>query len=41
MFQLCLFYDKHDKEVKVSDAITIRCSNCNKDIGLHLKDTLI
>ena len=41
MFQLCLFYDMHDEEGKSSEAIYTRCINCNKDTGLHLKDTPI
>ena len=41
MFWLRLFYDKHDYEGNVVDAIDIRCSNFNKDTGLHLKDTPI
>ena len=38
MFQLNLFYDKHDEEGNVTDVISIRCSNCNKDTGLYLKN---
>ena len=38
MFQLWLFYDRHNEEGNVANAIAIRCSNYNKDIGLHLKD---
>ena len=41
MFQLRLFYDKHDEEGNVTYAIAIRCINCNKDTGLYLKDTPI
>ena len=35
MFQLHLFYDKHDEEGNVANAIDIRCINFNKDTGLH------
>ena len=41
MFQLCLFYDKHYEEGNAADAIAIRFRNCNKETGLHLKDTPI
>ena len=41
MFQLRLFYDKHNEEGNAEDEIYIRCSNCNKETGLHLKDTPI
>ena len=41
MFQLSLFYDKHNVEWKVVDAIAIRCNNCNKETGLHIMDTTI
>ena len=40
MFQLRLFYNKHDDEGNVEDAISIKCSNCNNETGLYLKDTL-
>ena len=39
IFQLNLFYDKHDEVVNVFYAIAIMYSNCNKDTGLCLKDT--
>ena len=35
MFQLHLFYDQHNKEENVVDAIDIICINCNKDTDLH------
>ena len=38
MFQLSLFYDKINEEGSVVYSISIRCSNCNKETGLHLKD---
>ena len=41
MFQLSLFYDKCDEEGNVRHEIAIRCSNCTKHTGLHLKDTSI
>ena len=41
MFQLHLFYDKHDEEGNIADAVAIRCNNFNKDTGLNLKDTPI
>ena len=41
MFKLRLFYDKYNEEGKVEDAIAIKCSNCNKAAGLHLKDITI
>ena len=41
MFQLRLFYDKHDEEENFSKDIAIRRSTCNKYIGFHLKDTHI
>ena len=41
MFQLSLFYDKRDEEGNDVYEIAIRCSNCNKETGLHLKDTPI
>ena len=37
MFQLRIFYDKHDKEDNVVYSIAIKCSNCNKYTGLHIK----
>ena len=37
MFQLHLFYDKHNEEDNLVDAIAIICINCNKDTGLHIK----
>ena len=37
MFQLRLLYGKHNEEENVVDAISIRCSKCNKDTGLHIK----
>ena len=37
MFQLCIFYDKHNEEENVVEAIYIKCINCNKDTGIHLK----
>ena len=36
-----MFYDKHDKEENVADAIAIRCRNCNKETWLYLKETPI
>ena len=39
MFQLRLFYDKHNEERYFVDEIAIRCINCNKETGLYLKDT--
>ena len=41
MFQLSLFYDKHNQEENVVDAIAIRCINCNKYTGLMIKNTTI
>ena len=41
MFQLHIFYDKRYGEENVVEAIAIKCSNFNKDTGLHLKDTTI
>ena len=38
MFQLRLFYDKHNEK---TDAIAIKYSNCNKETGPYLKDTLL
>ena len=37
MFQLRLFYDKHNEEENVVEAIAIRCRHCNKDTGLFIK----
>ena len=39
MFQLRIFYDKHNEEDNVLEAIAIKCSNCNIDTGSYLKDT--
>ena len=36
MFQLCLFYYTKYEEENVVEAISIKCSNCNKDTGLHI-----
>ena len=33
MFQLRIFYGKHNEEDNVVDTIAIKCSNCNKDNG--------
>ena len=41
MFQYHIFYDKHSEEEEVVVNIAIKCSNYNKDTGLHLKDTTI
>ena len=41
MFKLRLFDDKHYKGENVVDAISIRCSNFNKDTILHIKYTTI
>ena len=41
MFQLRLFFYKHDDKGNVVDAIVIRCRNYNKETELHLKDTPI
>ena len=41
MFQLRKIYDKHNEEENVVDAIAIKCSYCNKDTCLYLKDTTI
>ena len=41
MFQLCIFYDKHDEKGNVLDAIAIKCINCNKYTGFHLMDTIV
>ena len=37
MFKLRLFYDKHNEEGNVVDEIAIRCSNFNRETGLHFK----
>ena len=39
IFQLSLFYDRHNEEGTVVGAIAIRCVDCNKETGLYLKDT--
>ena len=41
MFKLISFYDKHNEEGNVVDSIAIRCSKCNKETGLHIKNTKI
>ena len=41
MFNLRLFYYKHNEEGNVVDSIDIRCINCNKYTGLHIKNTTI
>ena len=41
MFQLHIFYDKHNESENVVEAIAIKCINCNKDTSLYLKDTTI
>ena len=41
MFQLHIFYDKHNESENVVEAIAIKFINCNKDTGLYLKDTTI
>ena len=41
MFQLRIFHDKHKEEDNLVEAIAIKCSNCNKDTGLYLKDITI
>ena len=41
MFRLSLFYDKHNEEGKFLNVIAIRCSNFNKNTGLHFKNTTI
>ena len=40
MLQLRLFY-KHKEEGNFVDAIDIRCSSCNKDTGVNIKNTTI
>ena len=37
MFQLRILYDKHNEEDKFVVSIAFKCSNCNKDTGLHKK----
>ena len=37
MFLLHLFYDKHNEDENMMDAVSIKCKNCNKDTGLHRK----
>ena len=39
MFQLRIFYDKHNEEDNFVEDIAIKCINCNKDTGFHLKHT--
>ena len=41
MFKFHLFYDRHNKEENVVNAIDIMCSNFNKDTGLHIKKRTI
>ena len=41
MFQLRLFYDKYNEEGNIVYAIATRCSNFNKETGLHIKNTTI
>ena len=41
MFRLCIFYYNHNEEENVVESIAIKCSNCDKDTGLYLKDTTI
>ena len=41
IFQLNLFYDRHNEEGNVVGARDIRCTDCNKETGLYLKDTTI
>ena len=41
MFQLHIFYDKHNESENVVEAIAIKFINRNKDTGLYLKDTTI
>ena len=37
MFQMCLFYYKHNEEWSVIEAIAINYSNCDRRTGLFLK----
>ena len=41
MFWMRIFYDKHNEEDNSVEAIAIKCSNFNKDTGLHFKNTTI
>ena len=41
MFQLRIFYDKHNEEENIVDSIVIKCSHYNKGTGLHIKNTTI
>ena len=41
MFQLRIFYYKHNKEENALGDIASKCRNCNKENGLYLKDTII
>ena len=41
MFQLHIFYDKHNKKENFVHAIAISSGNCNKDTVLNMKNTRI
>ena len=41
IFKLRLFDDRQYEEGNVVDTIDIRCINCNKEIGLYLRNTTI
>ena len=37
MLQFPIFHYKHNEYEKVVGSIAIKCINCNKDVGLHIK----
>ena len=41
MFQMLLFYYKHNEEDNVLKSIAIKCSNCDRSTGLFLKDKTV
>ena len=41
MFQVCLFYDKHNEEDNVVEDIAIKCRNCHSSTALYLKNKTV
>ena len=41
MFQVCLFYDKHNEEDNVVEDIAIKCIHFHRITGLFLKDKTV
>ena len=41
MFQLHIFYYKHNEEGNIVVDVAINCSYCNKETGINFKNTTI